>query len=180
MLGIDVIEEGENDNVHLQHWTEPPEAAARVTARPGFMSVFDRHRCYPFFIRLCEHLSIAEIIALTRTCKKYADLYQYLLPIQWDVNRRLRRFVRDPCGLRSQLAKSDALIAGSCVVQLFERTSWKPFDLDVFVEEGGYVNTFQRYLLDIEGYGLSNTAVSVDGPSYMTTHYITRVSNAYL
>ena len=60
------------------------------------MSVFDSHMCYPFFISLCEHLSIAEIVALTWTCKKYADLYQYLLPIQWDLNRRLHRFVQEP------------------------------------------------------------------------------------
>ena len=172
MLEIDVIEEGETNNVHLQPWTEPPEEAPRVAIRPGFMSVFDRHRCYPFFIRLCEHLSIAEIITLTRTCKKYADLYQYLLPIQWDVNRGLHRFVRDPCGLRSQTAKSDALIAGSFVVQFFERTSWKPFDLDIFVEDGECANTFQRYLLDKECYGFSNTAANGYGPSYMTTDFI--------
>ena len=144
------------------------------------MNVFDRHMCYPFFIRLCEHLSNAEIVALARTCKKYADLYQYLLPIQWDVDHRLRRFVRDPCGLRSQMAKSDALIAGSFVVQFFELTSWKPLDLDIFVEHGECANIFQRYLLDKEGYGFPNIESSGYGPDYMTTDYIARVSNAYL
>ena len=151
MLRIDGIEEGGTNDRRLRSQAESPGEALLVAVRPSFMSVFDRHMCYPFFIKLCEHLSIAEIVALTRTCKKYADLYQYLLPTQWDVDRWLHRFVRDPCGFRSQMAKSDALIAGSFVVQFFERTSWKPSDLDIFVEQGEHnesANTFQRYLLD--------------------------------
>lgn len=180
MPAIDGIEKGGTSDVHLQPWTEPSEEAPRVVFGSSFMSVFDRHMCYPFFIRLCEHLSIAEIVALTRTCKKYADLYQYLLPIQWDVDRTFRRFVRDPCGLRSQMAISDAFIAGSFVVQFFERTSWTPFDLDIFIEVGECANTFQRYLLDKEGYEISNSEESEYEPDYMATDYIARVSKVYL
>ena len=177
MPAIDGIEKGETNP---QPWNKSSEKASLVAIRPGFMSVFDRHLCYPFFMRLCEHLSIADIVALTRTCRKYADLYQYLLPNQWDVDRGLCRFVRDPCGLRSQMAKTDALIAGSFVVQFFERTSWKPFDLDILVEHGECANTFQRYLLDKEGYEFSNTASNGYEPDYMTTDYVAWVSNAYL
>ena len=183
MLGIDGIEKGGTNDFLLPSRTESPEEAPLVAIRPNFMSVFDRHMCYPFFIKLCEHLSIAEIVALTRTCKKYADLYQYLLPIQWDVDRRLHRFVQDPCGFRSQMGKSDALIAGSFVFQFFERTSWKPSDLDILVEHGEHdecANTFQRYLLDKEGYELSKTEDTEYEPDYMATDYIARVSMAYL
>lgn len=150
--------------------------------RPTFMSVFDRHMCYPFFIKLCEHLSIAEIVALTRTCKKYADLYQYLLPVQWDVDRRLRRFVRDPYGFRSQMAKSDALIAGSFVTQFFERTSCETSDLNIFVENNDYVdggeraNKFQSYLVNEEGYTeIPPTKISKYEPSE-----VRRISKLYL
>ena len=183
MLGIDGIEKGGTNDLLPRSQAESPEEAPLVAIRPSFMSVFDRHLCYPFFIKLCDHLSIAEIVALTRTCKKYADLYQYLLPVQWNVDRRLRRFVRDPCGFRSQMAKSDALIAGSFIVQFFERTPWKPSDLDIFVEDGGYgecANTFQRYLLDKEGYESSYTKDNEYEPDYMATDYIARVGKAYL
>lgn len=183
MLGIDGIEEGGTNDLRLRSRAESPDEAPLVAVRPSFMSVFDRYMYYPFVIKLCEHLSIAEIVALTRTCKKYADLYQYLLPIQWNVDRRLRRFVRDPCGFRSQMAKSDALIAGSFVVQFLGRTSWKPSDLDIFVEHGEHgecANTFQRYLLDKEGYEFSSTEDTEYEPDYMATDYITRVSKAYL
>ena len=183
MLGIDGIEKGGTNDLLLQPCTETPEEAPLVAIKQSFMSVFDRHMCYPFFIKLCEHLSIAEIVALTRTCKKYADLYQFLLPVQWNVDHGLRRFVRDPYGFRSQMAKSDALISGSFVFQLFERTSWKTSDLDIFVEHGEHgecANTFQRYLLDKEGYEFSNTEDTEYEPDYMATDYIARVSKAYL
>ena len=151
MQGNDGIEKcGTNDI--LQSSAEDQQEAPLLGNRPTFTSVFDRHMCYPFFIRLCERLSIAEIVALTRTCKKYADLYQYLLPIQWDVDRRLRRFVRDPHGFRAQMAKSDALIVGSFVSQFFERTPWETSDLNIFVEGLEHANSFQSYLLNEEGY----------------------------
>lgn len=174
MLGIDGIEEGGTNDFG-------PKEAPLVAIRPSFMSVFDRHICYPFFIKLCEQLSIAEIVALTRTCKKYADLYQYLLPIQWDVDRGLRRFVRDPYGFRSQMAKSDALIAGSFVVRFFERTSWQPSDLDIFVEHGEHgecANTFQSYLRDKEGYEFSNAEDTECEPDYKAPYDIAMVSKA--
>ena len=147
----DGIEKGGTNDL-VRSSTEDQEEAPLVGNRPTFTSVFDRHTCYPFFIKLCEHLSIAEIVALTRTCKKYADLYQYLRPIQWDVDRRLRRFVRDPHGFRSQMAKSNALIAGSFVRQFFERTPWRTSNLDIFVEGLERANSFQSYLLKEEGY----------------------------
>ena len=178
MLRIDGIEKGRTNDFLLRSRTESPKEAPLVAIRPSFMSVFDRHMCYPFFIKLCEHLSIAEIVALTRTCTKYADLYQYLLPMQWNVDRRLGCFFGDPYGFRSQMAKSNALISGSFVFQFFERTSWKPSDLDIFVEHdkhGEPANTFQRYLLDKEGYGFFDTE-----DTQYEQDYIARVSKPYL
>ena len=43
-------------------------------------------------------------------------------------------------GFHSQVAKSDALIARSFVIQSFERTSWETSDLDLFVERGQRAN----------------------------------------
>ena len=161
---------GTNDLVRSS--AEDQQEAPLLGSRPTFTCVFDRHMCYPFFIKLCEHLSIAEIVALTRTCKKYADLYQYLLPMQWDVDRRLRRFVRDPYRFRSQMAKSDALIVGSFVSQFFERTPWETCGLNIFIEGLERAESFQTYLLDEEGY--------TEFSSIREPCRVRRISNLYL
>ena len=160
----------------LRSSVESQQEALLVNIKPTFTSIFDRNTCYPFFVRVCAHLSIAEIVALTRTCKKFADLYQYLVPTYWDVNRRLHRFVRDPHGFRSQMAKFDALIAGSFVIQFFERTSWEVSDLDIYVEGDERANAFQSYLLNKEEYTeISSTKI----PRY-EVYDISRVSKVYL
>ena len=138
--------------LHMSSWAHPYKNVPSLRVKPTFVDVFDRHTCYPFFSRLCDYLSVAEIYALTMTCKKYANLYQYLLPIQWDVDRRLRLFVKDPYGFRSQMAKHDALISGSFVVQYFERVTWKDSDLDVFIKHGESADVFGRYLVSEEEY----------------------------
>ena len=167
----DGIEKGGTNDL-VRSSAEDQQETPLLGNRATFTSIFDRHMCYPFFINLCEHFSIAEIVALTRTCKKYADLYQYLLPIQWNVDRKLRRFVRDPHGFRSQMAKSDALIVGSFVSQFFERTPWETSGLNIFVEGDERANSFQSYLLDEEGY----TAI----PSIRESSRVRRISNLYL
>ena len=121
--------------------------------QPTFLSTFDRESRYPIFITFCECLSIAEIIPLTQTCKSLSRLYQYLLPIQWDVDKALRRYVGDPCGLRSQMAKYDALIAGSFAVQYFERASWEDDrTLDLIVRQGPGSDLLSKHISEVEGY----------------------------
>ena len=92
--------------------------------------------------------------------------------MQWDVDRRLRRFVRDPYGFRSQMAKSDALIVGSFVSQFFERTPWETSGLNIFVEGLERAESFQSYLLDEEGY---TQISSIREPSR-----VRRISDLYL
>lgn len=104
---------------------------------------------YPIFTRFCEILSNAEIIALTRTCKRLRHLYQDLLPSQWDVDRTLRRFVMNPQALRRQMGKHDALISGSIALQFFERVIWRESDLDIYVQEGPQAEAMAHYVSTI-------------------------------
>ncbi|KAL9583902.1 MAG: hypothetical protein Q9212_002430 [Teloschistes hypoglaucus] len=108
---------------------------ARQPVEPPFLSLF---KIYPVFKELCVHLSISEIIRLSRTCKALSHLYPTLLGFRhyWNFDRDLLRFVKDPRGLRGQLAKCDGFISGSFVLQFFERVCWEESDLDIFVEEG--------------------------------------------
>ena len=129
-------------------------ASPPLASPPTFLSTFNLDSNYPIFKRFCDLLSIAEIVALTRTCKALSNLYRYLLPMHWDIDKNLRRFVDDPYRFRSQMGKCDALISGSFAVQFFERVTWTASDLDIFIQEGNRANAFKEHLIKIEGYAL--------------------------
>ena len=108
---------------------------------------------YPICNHLCSVLPIADLIRLTRTCKQFSSLYQRAIPAQWNINKRLRRFVQDPQEFRNQMAAEDALISGSFAVQFSERVNWNESDLDIFVEYlSSDYNEFEEYLCKREGY----------------------------
>ena len=133
-------------------WGQAPSITPSPT--PTFLDIFERSSSFPIFSRVCDYLPIASIISLTRTCRKLSDLYRYLIPIQWNVDKRLRRFVQSPSSLRSQMGKFDALISGSFAIQFFERVTWPDSDLDFFVEQGQGCESFCKYLVEAEGYKL--------------------------
>lgn len=122
----------------------------------SFLDVFDPYSQYPIFNCLCDHLRIGDIVALTQTCKRLFGLYSYLLPSQWNLNGCLRRFVRNPTGLRSEMATSSALISGSFALQFLERSSWRSADLDIYVKHGQGSESLHNYLVQLEGYLLQN------------------------
>lgn len=119
---------------------------------PIFLSTFDRESRYPIFITFCDCLSIADILALTQTCKELSGLYRYLLPIQWDVDKALRHYVDDPKDFRSQMAKYDALIDGTFANEFFERAVCDRDLLSVTIQQGLGPQLFSKYLSDIVGY----------------------------
>ncbi|KAL8691236.1 MAG: hypothetical protein Q9218_003494 [Villophora microphyllina] len=113
------------------------------------------------FDRLCVHLSIGEIIRLTRTCKALSHLYRTLVGLRhWNVDRDLLRFVKDPWGFRSQLARYDGLISGSFALQFFERVCWEESNLDIFSESGEGAQTLEKYLKEKERYCFINKGFS--------------------
>lgn len=120
---------------------------------------------YPIFDRICSYLSIADILTLRRTCKQLSNLYHVLLETQWNVNSRLRRFVKDPQGIRTQLGRHDALISGGFALQFFERVTWKESDLDIFIESGPGPIAFGNYLTEVEGYYLTTTKDNTEYPN---------------
>ena len=128
------------------------EVSTPAVSQPTFLTTFDRKSHYPVFSALCDCLSIAEIVSLTQTCKMLSDLYQYLLPIQWDVDKALRHYVDDPQGFRSQMARSDALISGTFAAQFFGKVFWDCGPLDVMVQEGVGCELFSKYLSDVADY----------------------------
>lgn len=124
-------------------------------------TLFDLSSEYPVGIRICHFLSIADIIALTRTCRTLSSLYKSLIPSQWNLNSRLQPFVDNVTGFRSEMAKCDALISGSFALQFFDRTLWPRSDLDINVRNSA--EQFERYLRNVEGYKLLR---STEGKNY--------------
>ena len=110
------------------------------------LTILDPDAYYPIFIRFFEILSIAEIIALTRTCKRIQRLYQTLLPLQWNVDHTLQRFVSDSRRFRQQMGKNDSLISGGIALQYFERVIWKESDLDIYVQDGPKAKALAQYV----------------------------------
>lgn len=124
------------------------------SSRPNFLSIFNRDTNYPIFRTFCECLSIAEIVSLTRTCKSLSGLYQYLLPMLWDVDKALGRYFDDPVGFRSQMAEYDALIFGKFPAQYFERVIWECEPLEILVEDEENAILLSYYLRLEAGYSL--------------------------
>ena len=132
------------------------------SSRADFLNVFDRKIHYPIFSAFCGYLSIAEIVSLTRTCKKMSDLYRYLLPKQWNVDEALRCYFDDPHGFRSQMAKCDALIFGSFAIEFFERAALNSKVMNMMIRQGVGCELLSSYLSDIAGYDFVDTWTSRD------------------
>ena len=110
---------------------------------------------FPITSRICDFLSILDIVYLTRTCKTLSGLYKSLIPHKWNVDHALGRFFRDPKAFRSQLGRFDALVSGSLALQFFERVTWDDSDIDIFVENGANAESMISYIKNKEGYRFS-------------------------
>lgn len=137
-----------------------------------FFHIFDTSQ-YPIHSLICEYLPIGAIIALTRTCRRLSGLYKYLLSTQWNIHRSLRRFIHDPLALRSQMAKSDALISGSFALHFFDRSTWQPEDLDLYAQDGEQSSSLCKHLQTSEGYFLDT--IKEVGEVYEGVGYIVSV-----
>jgi hypothetical protein len=123
-------------------------------------TILDADKFPPIFDTLTAHLPIKDVIALTRTCRKLKPLYQKMISNgAWDINSRLKKFVKDPLGFRKRLAELDGIISGSFALQFMDRVDWEGSDLDVCVQVGEKADSFCRYMEEVEGYDLASRKV---------------------
>ncbi|KAI5273753.1 hypothetical protein E4T47_03033 [Aureobasidium subglaciale] len=119
------------------------------------------------FDALTACLSIRDIVALTRTCHALNPLYQKLVKQDaWDIDKRLKKFVKDPRGFRKRLAELDGIISGGFALQFIDRVEWEGSDLDVCVQVGEKADAFCRYMEEVEGYDFASRKVG----KYAWTH----------
>ncbi|KAF7923227.1 uncharacterized protein EAE98_007932 [Botrytis deweyae] len=122
--------------------------------------------CYPIFDNICAHLDPNDILFFRLTTKQISSSFNSLSKTQWNINRQLTRFVKDPVGFRSQLAKHDALISGSFALQFFERRFWLDSGLDIYVQDTNNFRTPEKigkYLVKHESYRLQGSKTEANG-----------------
>jgi hypothetical protein len=96
-----------------------------------------------------EVLDLKSTLSLLQTCR---DIRSAIRSHEWDINTRLKRFVSDPIGFRSELGRYGGLISGSFALQFFERVTWPESDLDIFVQRPGGYFPIVKYLIENEAY----------------------------
>ncbi|KAE8452790.1 hypothetical protein EG329_013062 [Mollisiaceae sp. DMI_Dod_QoI] len=142
---------------------------------------------YTIFEIICTHLNPRDLFALRATTKQLSKSFYTLFKTQWNINRSLSRFSRDPVRFRSMMAQCDALISGSFALQFFARTVWMDADLDIYVQSYPTKNAavFGDYLIAGEGYALDNVE-EMNGYEYSQTQineilsFMSLVSNSQL
>jgi hypothetical protein len=78
-----------------------------------------RDKYWTIFDTVASFLPIGDILALQRTCKVVAPIYEQLQKSQWNIDKRLERFFKDPRKFREKIGESEALVSGSFALQFF-------------------------------------------------------------
>lgn len=134
----------------------------REQPTPMLVNILDQNAYYPIYTTLTGYLGIAEIVAISRTCKNLSSLYRDITPIQWNINKKLCKYSRDPRHFRSQMGRTNAVIAGASALTFFERIECLDDDvaqeLVVMVQRQNDADIFERYLSDFENYVLYRKA----------------------
>ncbi|KAM0811470.1 putative Glycosyl hydrolase family 43 protein [Seiridium cardinale] len=89
------------------------EFLTTITTDPG--------RLYPIYCSLMAALDTKGILRLYQTSKA---IRKAVMEREWDVNKRLKAFVDDPCAFRTVMGRTNSLIVGSFALQFFERVNW--------------------------------------------------------
>ncbi|KAH7356851.1 hypothetical protein BKA65DRAFT_474646 [Rhexocercosporidium sp. MPI-PUGE-AT-0058] len=104
--------------------------ASTTPASPNLLDILLH---YGIFDSVCSNFDIKDLLAMRLVSKTLSVNYSAHRNARWDVNRYLRRFVRDPRSLRSLMARKNAVIAGSFVIQFLDGVLWPATSLDILV-----------------------------------------------
>jgi hypothetical protein len=111
-----------------------------------------------------RHLSIGDIVALSRTAKQLSGCVGLVERTQFDINKRLERFFNNPKAFHTLQAQHNIVITGSFVLGFMLR-KWLSRELEegevcalesLLVQKGSDAVALRSFLVS-EGYQLSNT-----------------------
>lgn len=106
------------------------------------------YRYVPIQSALLANMDIVDIIALSRTTKAFADLYQAVVRTQYNVDRDLAPFFSVPREFRNVQVKTDAIISGHFAIDFFDRRNPVRDEavLQIQVEKGTWLDIMLTYL----------------------------------
>ncbi|KAG4432640.1 hypothetical protein IFR05_011893 [Cadophora sp. M221] len=150
-----------------------------ASTTPASSNLLDLLQYYDIFKSVCFNLDIGDLFSVRHVSRTLSRNYSAHWKTRWDINRSLKRFVRDPRGLRSLMAHRDAIITGSFVIQFFDGFEWPTTGLDILVpmeseiRNGNspsidqnffeFTTKFGKYLCEMEGYKrIANNETSDD------------------
>ncbi|KZM25759.1 uncharacterized protein EKO05_0002608 [Ascochyta rabiei] len=102
----------------------------------------------PVQAMMLPYLGIAEVVALTRTCKGFGQLLPVLKATAWNIDYQLKKFFGKPKEFRSVLGRCEGLIAGAFARRFFSRFDITCDSIDMHVN---HRDELVRYLKD-DGY----------------------------
>jgi len=113
-----------------------------------------------------RHLDIGDIIALSRTAKAFSDYVHLVERTQFNINEKLKVFVKSPKGFRSLQAKHNILISGSFAFSFMLRRplTFSLYDMPtrmlhrLLVERGPHAEAL-RLFLENEGYRVKESSI---------------------
>lgn len=107
-------------------------------------------RLAPIQSSILSHLLPGDVIALTRTCSSLGRLWTTFVTTQYNINKLLRRFFKDPLEFRSVQSRCHVIIVDRFARYFFTRVLPEHFSLTLSVP-AQYEHTVQTYL-ESEGY----------------------------
>lgn len=84
-----------------------------------FRFLADRKAYAIVFGIIFDHLDIAGVIRLSRTCRSCSNIYNEFTSRKWNIDKCLSRFVTNPKDFRYNLGVNQALIIGDIPLQFF-------------------------------------------------------------
>jgi len=113
-----------------------------------------------------RHLDIGDIIALSRAAKAFSDYVRLVERTQFNINEKLKVFVKSPKAFRSLQAKHNILISGSFAFSFMLRIplNFRLFDIPttmldrLLVERGPHAEALRSFL-ENEGYRVKDSSI---------------------
>lgn len=109
----------------------------------------------PVQTMLLAYLDIASVVALTKTCKAFAELQPLMKVTAYNVNNLFQRFSADPTAFRSVQRDCAAIVAGKGVHEWIRRTGMFWNRVTVYVAEDA--SSGMIAYLEKEGYQLTSS-----------------------
>jgi len=120
----------------VTHWNERTGNCDTIVVSVQMAHFTDAFLWGPTLECLVGYLPISTLRNLQLTCRQYAGLYSYALPIKWHIDSYLSRWLPDPQGFRRTLDQYCGIISGSAALHFLDQPSssiWQPSDLDVYI-----------------------------------------------